>query len=122
MPAKISLTEKFALFTDQWAPKIVAEANGQLFKLAKVSGEFVWHKHDEDDEVFFVCKGRLTIQFRNHKVELEPGEMYVVPKGIEHCPVAERGTEIMLIEPASTQHTGTVESEKTVALEDQDWI
>lgn len=122
MTSKISLTDKFDLFSDEWTPRIIAEANGQLFKLAKMSGEFVWHKHDDDDEVFLVCKGRMTIQFRDHKVDLGPGEMCVVPKGIEHCPVAEPGTEIMLIEPATTQHTGTVESDKTVAVKDQRWI
>ena len=122
MPSKISLTEKLANFSDEWTPKIVAEANGQLFKLAKISGDFVWHKHDDEDEVFLVCKGRLTIQFRDHNVDLGPGEMCVVPKGIEHCPVADPGTEIMLIEPANTQHTGTVASPKTVAVEDQQWI
>lgn len=122
MPSKISLIEKFQQFSDEWSPRIIAEANGQLLKLAKASGEFVWHKHDDDDEVFIVFKGRITIQFRDHNVELGPGEMCVVPKGIEHCPVAEPGTEIMLIEPATTKHTGTVNSEKTVAVEDQNWI
>lgn len=122
MPSKISLSEKYQLFDDEWSPRIIAEVNGQLLKLAKCSGEMVWHRHDHEDEVFLVIQGRLTIQFRDHEVELGPGELCVVPKGIEHCPSAEADTQILLIEPASTQHTGTIRTELTVEVDDQEWI
>ena len=118
---KINIAEKFALFDDTWSPKIIAAANGQLVKLAKGSGEFVWHEHANEDEVFIVFKGRLTLHFRDEEITLEPGEMFVVPKGMEHLPVAEPDTHILLIEPASTAHTGEVESSVTVALADQHW-
>lgn len=122
MPQKISLQEKFQLFSDHWSPRVIAEANGQLVKLAKCSGEMVWHKHESEDEVFLVVKGRLTIRFRDHDVELAPGELCVVPQGVEHCPVAEPNTEILLIEPTSTQHTGQTKTDLTVEVEDQEWI
>ena len=111
---KINLLEKFDLFTDQWSPKVIAELNGQQVKLAKVQGEFIWHDHANEDELFFIVKGSLRIEFRDRTVELSEGEMMVVPRGVEHKPVAEEETWIMLLEPASTQHTGEVESERTV--------
>ena len=111
---KINLLEKFDLFTDQWSPKIIAELNGQQVKLAKVEGEFIWHDHANEDELFFIVKGSLRIEFRDRTVELSEGEMMVVPRGVEHRPVAEEETWLMLLEPASTQHTGEVDSERTV--------
>ena len=119
---KINVAEKFSLFNDLWTPKIIAESNGQLVKLAKGSGEMVWHSHENEDELFLVFKGQLTIKLRTRDVVLSPGEMFVVPKGIEHCPQAEEDTHFMMIEPGSTQHTGESKSEITVAVEDQVWI
>ena len=119
---KITVSEKFSLFDEQWTPKIIAESNGQLVKLAKGSGELVWHSHDNEDELFLVFKGRLTIKLRDGDIVLSPGEMFVVPRGVEHCPLAEPDTHFMMIEPASTQHTGTNRSEVTVEVEDQEWI
>jgi len=119
---KINIKQKFSLFSEEWTPKILAEANGQLVKIAKGSGELVWHKHDNEDELFMVFKGRLTLKLRARDIELLPGEIYVVPKGVEHCPVAESDTHFLMIEPASTAHTGELESEVTVASQDQEWI
>ncbi len=119
---KITIAEKFAIFDEEWTPKIIAESNGQLVKIAKGSGELVWHCHDHEDELFLVFSGQLTIRLRNGHIVLGPGEMFVVPRGIEHCPVAEPNTYFMLIEPASTQHTGSLETERTVSLEEQEWI
>lgn len=119
---KINLQEKFSLFSECWTPKILAQSNGQLVKIAKGSGELIWHKHDNEDELFIVFKGKLTLQLRNENIELSPGEMFVVPKGVEHCPLAEDDTHFMMIEPSSTAHTGTVVSNETVALEKQEWI
>ncbi|WP_438464171.1 cupin domain-containing protein [Marinomonas sp. PE14-40] len=120
--SKINISEKFALFTDEWTPKVIAESNGQLVKIAKGSGELVWHKHDNEDELFIVFKGHLTLQLRNENIELGEGEMYVVPKGVEHCPIATPDTHFMMIEPASTAHTGELESDVTVSNADQAWI
>lgn len=119
---KVNLQEKFALFNEHWTPKIVGEANGQYVKLAKTSGEMVWHKHDAEDELFLVVKGKLIIQMRDGDVELSAGEFYIVPKGVEHCPRADEETHVLLIEPKSTLHTGALESEMTVAIERQEWI
>ncbi|WP_100643430.1 cupin domain-containing protein [Alteromonas facilis] len=117
---KINIKQKFALFTDEWTPKIIAESNGQLVKVAKGSGELVWHSHE--DELFLVFKGKLTLMFRDGSVSLSPGEMYVVPKGTEHCPVAEKDTHFLMVEPASTAHTGSTQSNRTVSIDEQDWI
>lgn len=122
MTDKITLDDKFACFDDVWSPKIVAECNGQLVKLAKGEGSLVWHAHAEEDELFLVTKGRLTIEMRDRSVELGPGELFVVPKGVEHRPHATPGTEILLVEPATTQHTGETVSDQTVRTEDQPWI
>ncbi len=119
---KVSLEEKFTAFSECWTPKIVGEANGQLVKIAKVKGEFVWHAHDDEDELFLVIKGKLVIEFRNGRVELDPGEMCIVPKGVEHRPMAEEETQILLIEPASTAHTGKTVSDVTVSNDRQEWI
>ncbi|QHC50015.1 cupin domain-containing protein [Billgrantia tianxiuensis] len=119
---KISIGEKFGLFHEEWTPKIIAETNGQLVKLAKGSGELVWHKHENEDELFIVFKGQLTIQMHEGDVTLGPNEMFVVPKGVEHCPLAEPGTHFMMIEPGSTAHTGDLKTDVTVSAEDQEWI
>ncbi|MBC3765485.1 cupin domain-containing protein [Neptunicella marina] len=119
---KINIAEKFSLFDETWTPKILAESNGQLVKIAKGSGELVWHKHDNEDELFIVFKGHLTLQLRDRNIELAEGEMFVVPKGVEHCPIAEPDTHFMMIEPATTAHTGEVESQVTVAADKQQWI
>ena len=109
----INLGEKLTLFAEQWSPKIIAQMNDYHFKLAKVQGEFVWHDHPETDEVFLVLHGTLEIQFRDGKVLLNEGEMFVVPKGVEHKPVAERECHIMLVEPVGTVNTGDVLNQRT---------
>ena len=111
---KINLDQKLSLFSDHWNPRIVGELNGQHVKLAKLKGEFVWHHHDHEDELFYVVKGKLRIEFRDKIVEIEPGEMIVVPKGVEHKPVADEEVHVMLFEPASTLNTGNVENERTL--------
>lgn len=117
---KINLQEKFSLFTEHWTPKIIGELNGQQVKIAKVKGEFVWHDHAQEDELFMIIKGRLKIELRSETVLLEKGEMYVVPKGIEHRPVAEEECWILLFEPKEIKHTGDVLDKKTV--DQSDWI
>jgi len=119
---KINISEKFELFSEEWTPKVITESNGQLVKIAKGSGELVWHKHDNEDELFIVFKGQLTLQLKSGDVVLNAGEMYVVAKGVEHCPKAQPDTHFMMVEPASTAHTGKTESELTVASEQQEWI
>ncbi|PMJ99515.1 cupin domain-containing protein [Vibrio sp. 10N.261.55.A7] len=119
---KINISEKFGLFSEEWTPKIIAESNEQLVKIAKGSGELVWHKHENEDELFIVFKGQLTLLMKSGNVVLNPGEMYVVPKGVEHCPKADPDTHFMMIEPSSTAHTGEEKSEVTVASEQQVWI
>jgi len=111
---KINLQDKLSQFDEHWSPRIVAELNGQHVKLAKVKGAFVWHHHEDEDELFYVLTGRLTIEFRDGSVELGPGECVVVPRGVEHRPVAEEETHILMFEPASTLNTGNVRSERTV--------
>ncbi|GAA6151100.1 cupin domain-containing protein [Pseudoteredinibacter isoporae] len=118
----VSLGEKFSLFDEHWSPKIIAECNGQLVKIAKGKGELVWHSHENEDELFFVHKGQLTLKLRDREIVLNPGELFVVPKGVEHCPLAEEGTEILMFEPASTAHTGKEQTEQTVAQDKQPWI
>ena len=109
----INLQDKLTKFSEYWSPKIVAQMNDYHFKIVKVQGEFVWHDHPETDEVFIVLQGQLEIQFRDGKVFLNEGEMFVVPKGLEHKPVAENECHIMLVEPAGTVNTGDVIHEKT---------
>lgn len=111
---KINLTDKLSQFDEHWSPRIVAELNGQHVKLAKVKGAFVWHHHEHEDELFYVLKGRLTIEFRDRSIELGPGECLVVPRGVEHRPVAEEEAHILMFEPAGTLNTGNVRSERTV--------
>jgi mannose-6-phosphate isomerase-like protein (cupin superfamily) len=117
---KVTLAEKFGLFQEHWSPKIVAQLNGQYVKLAKLQGEFVWHQHEAEDEMFLVVQGRLAIRFREGEVVLEEGEFLVVPRGMEHCPVAEEEAYVLLFEPQSTAHSGEVSNERTV--ETLDWI
>ncbi|WP_410221004.1 cupin domain-containing protein [Pedobacter sp.] len=110
---KVNLEEKFALFNEHWSPKIVGELNGQHVKLAKLKGEFVWHKHDHEDELFFVVKGSFKMEYRDRTVIINENEFIIVPKGVEHRPVAEEEVLIMLFEPATTLNTGNTENELT---------
>src|SRR5271169_4653705 len=102
---KINIVQKFSLFQEHWSPKIVAELNGQLVKLVKFKGEFVWHHHDTEDEMFLVVKGELVMHFRDRSVSVEEGEFIVVPRGVEHKPVADEETHVILFEPKSTLNT-----------------
>ncbi len=117
----VNIIEKFSLFTENWTPKIIGELNGQYVKLAKLKDEFVWHSHDNEDELFMIFKGTLIMEFRDKIVEVKEGEMLIVPKGVEHFPRT-NGEEVyvLLFEPKETLHTGTVEHEKTVKI--LDWI
>lgn len=110
---KVNLEQKLSLFSDHWSPKIVGELNGQHVKLAKLKGEFIWHKHDHEDELFFVIKGSFKMEYRDRTVVVNENEFLIVPKGVEHRPVAEEEVSIMLFEPASTLNTGDAESELT---------
>jgi mannose-6-phosphate isomerase-like protein (cupin superfamily) len=116
---KVNLSEKLALFSIHWSPKIVGELNGQQVKLVKFQGAFVWHKHDLEDELFLVVKGRFRMEFRDRQVWLEEGEFLIVPRGIEHRPVAEEEAYVLLFEPASTLNTGNVRNERTLAQLDR---
>ena len=115
---KVNLAEKLAMIGDHWNPRIVGELNGQHVKLVKFQGEFVWHDHAEEDEMFLVVKGGFRMEFRDRSVELTAGEFLIVPKGVAHRPVAVEEVEVMLFEPAAIQHTGGVESPLTV----RDWV
>lgn len=107
---KINVFNKLNLFSEHWSPKIVGELNGQQVKLAKLKGEFVWHHHDNEDELFYVLKGLLKIEFRDKTIELNENEFVIVPKGVEHKPVAEEEVHVLLFEPASTLNTGNVQN------------
>lgn len=111
---KVILSEKFNLFAEHWSPKIVGELNDSYIKVAKLKGEFVWHHHDNEDELFFVVKGKLLIKFKDKEVSLAEGEFIVIPKGVEHLPVADQEVHVMLIEPKTTLNTGNVINERTV--------
>lgn len=111
---KVNIAEKLALFQDYWKPRIVAELNGQQVKVVKLRGPFEWHHHEREDEMFLVVRGRLRLEFRERAVELQAGELLVVPRGVEHRPVAEGEVEVLLFEPASTLNTGNVRDERTV--------
>ncbi|MEU4969856.1 cupin domain-containing protein [Streptomyces smyrnaeus] len=113
----VNLADKFAQFSELWSQKKVAVLNDYEVKLAKLKGEFVWHTHDDTDELFLVISGRLTIQLRDGNVVLEPGELFVVPRGVEHCPVADEETAILLFEPAGTMNTGDTGGAMTKAAE-----
>ena len=110
---KINLLEKFALIQDYWNPRIAAELNGQQVKLVKFQGPFVWHSHEHEDELFYVVKGQFRMELRDQTIELNEGEMIVVPRGVEHRPVADSEVWVMLFEPASTVNTGEVRNERT---------
>jgi mannose-6-phosphate isomerase-like protein (cupin superfamily) len=112
---KVNIAKKLSLFDEHWSPKIVGELNGQHVKLVKLSGEFVWHHHDDEDEMFLVVDGRFRMEFRDREVWIEGGEFIVVPRGVEHRPVAEEEASVMLFEPASTLNTGNITGEMTVA-------
>jgi mannose-6-phosphate isomerase-like protein (cupin superfamily) len=109
----INLRDKFALFDEQWQPKVVAEMNDYQFKIVKLQGDFIWHNHKDTDETFIVIKGELRIDFRNGAVKIAAGEMFVVPKGVEHKPYAEREVELLLIEPRGVPNTGHEGGERT---------
>ncbi len=112
---KVNLTEKLARFTEHWEPKIVGELNGQHIKLVKFQGPFIWHHHESEDELFLVVKGRFRMELRDRTIPLEAGEFLIVPRGVEHRPVAEEEVHVLLFEPASTLNTGNVRDERTVA-------
>ena len=109
----INLKDKLAKFSDHWSPKVIAELNDYQFKLVKIQGEFVWHNHPDTDEVFFVIEGSMNIEFKNETVQLNEGEMLVVPKGVEHKPYADSECKVMLVEPRGVVNTGDADSELT---------
>jgi len=110
---KVNISEKLSQFNDYYNPRIIGELNGQYVKAVKLMGEFVWHHHDNEDELFLVIKGKLKMEFRDKIVEVLPGEFIIVPKGVEHKPVAEYEVQLLLFEPAATLNTGNVENERT---------
>lgn len=111
----VRLASKFASFSEHWSPKIIGELNGQHVKVVKFVGEFVWHHHDHEDEMFLVHRGRFRMELRDRAIELEAGDFLIVPRGVEHRPVADEEVEVILFEPAGTLNTGNVQSERTVA-------
>ena len=111
---KVNVAEKLKQFTEYWSPRVVGELNGQQIKLAKLKGDFVWHHHENADELFLVVKGRLVIQLRDRDITLDAGEFFIVPRGVEHKPLAEDEVHVMLFEPADTLNTGNVSNERTV--------
>ena len=115
MLAKVNLAQKFKLFKDHWSPKIAGELNDSHVKLVKFKGELVWHHHENEDELFFVHKGRFCMKLRDGEVWVEEGEFIIIPKGVEHKPVAEEEVEVMLLEPKTTLNTGNVKNDRTVA-------
>lgn len=112
---KVNIAQKFTLFSDHWSPKIAGELNDSYVKFVKLKGEFVWHHHEHEDELFLVVKGRLLLKFRDRDVWVEEGEFIIVPKGVEHLSIAEEEVHVILLEPKSTLNTGNVENERTVA-------
>ena len=113
-PKCVNLAEKFSQFTDHWSPKVVGELNGQHVKLVKLLGPFVWHHHEHEDELFLVVRGRLRIEFRDGHRDVDPGEFLIVPRGVEHRPVAEQEVHVLLFEPAGTLNTGNIRDGRTV--------
>lgn len=116
---KVNLTEKLALLDEHWSPRVVGEVNDHQVKLAKLEGEFVWHSHETEDELFLVLQGTLRMQFRDREVAVEEGELIIVPSGVEHRPVADSEVHVLLVEPSSTVNTGTAGGERT---RDAEWI
>ena len=117
---KININKKLQKFSDHWSPKVIAEMNDYQFKLAKIKGEFIWHEHKDTDEVFIVIDGRMQIEFQNETIELEKGDMYVVPKGVQHKPQAEEECKILLVEPRGVLNTG--ENTNDLTAENDVWI
>lgn len=118
-PRRVNLAEMFGRFQDHWSPKIVGEVNDSLVKLVKLKGEFVWHHHEKEDELFLVVKGKLRLKLRDKDLVLGPGEFAIIPHGVEHLPVAEEETHVLLFEPNSTLNTGNVRNERTVPTLDR---
>lgn len=114
MVEKINLARKFDLFSEHWQPRIIGDVNDAQVKVVKLEGEFVWHRHEREDELFLVVRGRLVMKFRDGEVALEPGELIIVPRGVEHLPVAAVETHVLLVEPRSTLNTGDVRNARTV--------
>jgi len=112
---KVNLAQKFSLFQEYWSPKIAGELNDSYIKLVKFKGEFVWHHHDTEDELFLVVKGRLLIKLRDRDIFLEEGEFVIIPRGVEHLPIAEEEAHVLLLEPKTTLNTGNIRNERTVA-------
>jgi mannose-6-phosphate isomerase-like protein (cupin superfamily) len=112
--AKISIAEKFAAIHDQWNPRVVGELNGQQVKLVKLRGAFVWHHHEHEDELFLVHRGSFRMEFRDRTIELSPGDILIVPRGVEHRPVADAEVEVLLFEPSTTLNTGNLVNERTI--------
>ena len=119
MTEVIDLLEKFNLFADLWHPRIVGELNGNYIKIVRLKGEFVWHQHEQEDELFFVTKGSLVIKLRDRDLNIEEGEFVIIPKGVEHLPIAAEETLVLLMEPKSTVNTGDANNDRTVEAE---WI
>ncbi len=111
---KVNIKEKFSLFEDRWSPKVIGEVNDSHVKAVKLKGEFVWHHHDDEDELFLVVKGSIVIKLRDRDIRLEEGEFVVIPRGVEHMPVAEEEAHVLLLEPKSTLNTGNVTNDRTV--------
>jgi mannose-6-phosphate isomerase-like protein (cupin superfamily) len=111
----VNLNNKFSLFGDYYNPRVIAEVNDSVVKAAKLKGEFIWHHHENEDELFLVVKGTLRMKFRDHEAVVREGEFVVVPRGVEHCPVADKEVHVLLIEPKSTLNTGNITNERTVA-------
>ncbi len=115
----VNIAQKFSLFNEHWSPRIAGELNDSHIKLAKLHGEFVWHQHENEDEMFLIVKGKLLIKLRDRDLWLNEGEFVIIPKGVEHCPVAEEEVHVMLLEPKSTLNTGDQQNERTVEAQ---WI
>jgi mannose-6-phosphate isomerase-like protein (cupin superfamily) len=115
----VNIAEKFGLFNEQWSPKIIGEMNDAYVKIAKLQGEFVWHLHENEDEMFLIIKGSLTIRLRDRDLMINEGEFVIIPRGVEHMPVAEEEVYLMMLEPKGTVNTGNAESDRTV---EADWI
>ena len=118
-PEKVNLSQKFSIFSDYWSPKVAGEVNDSYVKLVKFQGEFVWHHHEIEDELFLVVKGRMLMRFRDRDVWVEEGEFIIVPHGVEHMPVAPEEAHVILLEPKSTLNTGNVQNERTLAQLDR---
>jgi mannose-6-phosphate isomerase-like protein (cupin superfamily) len=116
---KVNIAQKFSLFAEQWQPKIAGELNDSYVKLARLQGEFVWHHHADEDELFLVIEGQLTIKLRDSEIQLEAGEFVIIPKGVEHLPVAKEEVLVMLLEPKATKNTGNIDNERTTSSQ---WI